>query len=130
MAGTGTMDRGHVADERPELSAETMSPAVRYGLLALTLVAAALTLVTMIAVFVSPAGVYDLGTWGVALIGTLVVLIWVLLIVFGALLENNRRLESARHRGWVVAFALTGPFGLLFYWFMHVWRAPYEPDRG
>ena len=127
MASTGTLDRGRYEEEtRPVLRAETLTPAARYLLLALTLTGAALTAATIIAVAITPHGVFELGTWGVAMIGVLLMLIWLLQLVFGALLENNRALETTSHRAWIFAFVVTGPFGLLAYWLAHVWRAPYE----
>lgn len=122
-AGTMGGDRGA---ERPAISAESMSTGGRYLVLALTLLASALTIATIVAVFVSPAGLFDLGTPGVFAIGVLLALIWLLQLVFGALLENDRSLPADRHRVWMAAFVLTGPVGMIFYWFLHVRRAPHE----
>lgn len=130
MADIGRIDRGHYDEEaRPVLSAQTTSPRMRAGLLALTLLAGALTVVTLVAAISLPSGVLSLGTPGVGMVGLMVVLIAMLLIVFGALLENNRALDLASHRLWIVAFVVAGPFALLAYWVLHVWRAPYETGR-
>jgi hypothetical protein len=138
----GTLDvvtarRGEISGEeparaedlRPELSAESISRGIRLALLVLTFAGAALTVLTMIAVFIRPAGVLDAGAPGAAVIGGIVILVWFLQLTFGALLENNRAVRGSAHAMWIAAFALTGPLGLLLYWFLHVWPARYEPHH-
>lgn len=114
-------------DVRPELSAESLSTATRLSLLALTLLGLALMVTTMVAVFVWREGVFHFGAPGVLMVGGLFAVIWLLQLLFGALLENNDALDRAAHRTWMAVFVLTGPFGLLLYWWLHVWPAPHEP---
>ncbi len=99
---------------------------MRVGLLIMTLLGGALTLVTIATAFAWPEGVFRLGTLGAAIVAGVIALVFLLQLVFGALLENNAGVERASRVAWVLAFVLTGPFGILLYWFVHVWRAPHE----
>lgn len=114
-------------DVRPEFTAESLSRGMRIALLVGALLGAALMVTTMIAVFVWPEGILHLGGVGALAVGGLVILIWMLQLLFGALLENNAALGREAHRAWFLAFVLTGPVGLFFYWWIHVWPAPYQP---
>lgn len=121
-------DRSSGEDVRPELSAESLSTGQRLGLLVLTLLGGATTLLTVVVAVFSPTGALGFfGTPWVAVVGGTVILVWMLLLIFGALLENNRALGAAAHRGWIVAFTLTGPLALLFYWWLHVWPSRHVP---
>jgi hypothetical protein len=117
-------DRPPHEDGRPELRAETLSMAMRVSLLVMTLLGGALTLVTIVTAFAWPEGVFRLGGLGAAVVGSVLALVLLLQLVFGALLENNDEIERPSRIVWIMAFVLTGPFGILLYWFVHVWRAP------
>jgi hypothetical protein len=114
-------------ERRPEMSAESMSPRMRLGLALLVLVASCASGLIAVAATAWPDGILHLGTIAVAGFAALVGLIWMLLLVFGALIENNRALGQRAHGGWLAVIALTGPLGMLAYWAMHVRPARYVP---
>lgn len=122
-----TVPRGD--DDRPVLRIESMGKPARLALLLLTLLGAALTLATIVAAITVPEGVFALGTGGALIVGGALMLIWLLQILFGALLANQPGIGARAYRTWIAAFILMGPFGLALYWFIHIWRAPYEPER-
>ena len=116
-------------DRRAELSAETLTPRMRWALLLFTLLHALLVPLTVLGVVISPFGVLDLGAVGLAWIAGLAALSWGLVVVFGALLENNAALRPAERRAWLVLFFALGPAAWLPYFLFHVGPSRHRPHR-
>jgi hypothetical protein len=117
----------HAGERRPDFAAESMTFWSRLGLLALTLSWSLVIPVAVIAANWDGSSQVVESTIHVALaafagVGAL------LLLVFGALLGNNRAVPRARI-WWAMAIALTGPVGMLGYWIAHVFPARYVPRR-
>jgi len=122
--------RDQVADEeeRPDLSVESFSPAMRIGLLVITMFGVGLLLSMVIAAAVLPNGLLDVNLFLGAYTGGIAVgLGFFLMVIYGGLVGNNRRLGPDAKIVWFMLFASIGPVSLPVYWFMHVWPAAYEP---
>jgi len=114
---------------RPDFVAEALSPPIRIGLLVLELCTAALLFFIVLALGIWPdRGLLAVNEFlGVLTIGAWVGLTFIVLLVYGALLANNPRLEKWERVYWYTLFAIAGPVVLPIYWAIHVWPAPYEP---
>jgi hypothetical protein len=128
---TADEDRDQAAaptDRRPDFCAEAMSPGMRIGILVAALVSAGLVVFVALAQAIWPQGLFSVSPFlAVMTIGMLVGLGFFTLLVFGALLGNNPRVQSEERVIWVASFILLGPFVLPLYWRMHVWPVPYQP---
>ena len=117
------------SDRRPDFCAEALSPGVRLGLLAALLFAVTLLFVSVFAMAIYPNGLLDVSTFlGVFTIGATVALGFFMLLVFGALLGNNPRLNKGERIMWYTLFAIAGPVALPAYWLVEVWPVPFEPS--
>jgi len=117
------------SDRRPDFCAEALSPGVRLGLLATLLFAVTLLFVSVFAMAVFPNGLLDVNTFlGVFTIGATLALGFFMLLVFGALLGNNPRLNKGERILWYTLFAIAGPVALPAYWLVEVWPVPFEPS--
>ncbi|HEX6245389.1 MAG TPA: hypothetical protein VFZ61_30915 [Polyangiales bacterium] len=119
---------------RPDFVAEALSPPIRVGLLAFQLFTEALLFLVVGAMGVWPeSGLLQVNEFfGVMTIGMWIGTTFVVFLVYGALLGNNRHIDKAERIWWYTLFALAGPISLPAYWFKHVWPARYEPviDEG
>lgn len=52
------------------------------------------------------------------------------IMVYAALVVNNRRITTGSKAAWLLAIVGFGPIGIPAYWWVHVWRAPHlrEPS--
>lgn len=117
------------SDRRPDFCAEALSPGVRLGLLAALLFAVTLLFVSVFAMAIYPNGLLDVSTFlGVITIGATLALGFFMLLVFGALLGNNPRLNKGERIMWYTLFAIAGPVALPAYWLVEVWPVPFEPS--
>lgn len=117
------------SDRRPDFCAEALSPGVRLGLLAALLFAVTLLFVSVFAMAIYPNGLLDVSTFlGVFTIGATIALGFFMLLVFGALLGNNPRLNKGERIMWYTLFAIAGPVALPAYWLVEVWPVPFEPS--
>jgi len=115
-------------EERPDLSIEAFSPAMRIGLLVITMFGVALLTAMVVAASVLPNGLLDVNTFLGAYAGGIAVgLGFFLMVIYGGLVGNNRRLDGGAKVVWFILLATIGPVAMPVYWFMHVWPAPYEP---
>jgi adenosylmethionine-8-amino-7-oxononanoate aminotransferase len=102
---------------------------MRLAIAGLTLAATVVTASVVASSMVWAEGFMHFGSFAAPAFATLVGIVWMLCLVFGALLENNRALGRRAHRSWFAALVLTGPLAMLLYWALHVWPAPYVPRR-
>lgn len=115
-------------DRRPYFCAEAMTPRFRTGLLMLTLLAEALLFFVVLTISVAPNGPLDVsGLAGALTVGTMLVLTFLVLVVFGALAGNNAHLSKKARTAWYAAFLFAGPVAIPCYWRIHVRSAPFEP---
>ncbi|MFW6049959.1 MAG: hypothetical protein ACODAU_02225 [Myxococcota bacterium] len=55
-----------------------------------------------------------------------VLLMFLLVLFFGAFVINNRRIPGQHKVGWAASFLLIGPVTIPLYWYIHVWHAPHR----
>ncbi|MFW5875635.1 MAG: hypothetical protein ACOCXM_02745 [Myxococcota bacterium] len=53
-------------------------------------------------------------------------LMFLLVLFFGAFAMNNRRLGGTGKVLWTLGFLLAGPIIIPLYWYIHVWHAPHR----
>jgi len=74
--------------------------------------------------------------WSIATAGTGVamvtlafpVMVLMLMLLYLPAVVNNRRLGSGVQTLWIVGFFTAGLIALPWYWYVHIWKAPYAPD--
>lgn len=113
---------------RAELTAESLTPRMRVGLLLITLLGEGLMLAFAIAAIYYPQGMLDYDPFlAVYLGGILVGMGFFLMVIYGGFVGHNPRLNAGSQMVWFMSFAAIGPIALPAYWFIHVWRAPVKP---
>jgi hypothetical protein len=117
------------SDRRPDFIAEALSPGVRLGLLAALTLAVGSLFASVFAMGIYHDGLLDVNSFfGVMAIGGTLGLGFFMLLVFGALLANNPRLNRGERTMWYLMFGLAGPVALPAYWFLEVWPVPFVPS--
>jgi hypothetical protein len=119
---------------RPDFVAEALSPPIRVGLLLFQLFTEGLLFFVVGGLIVWPeSGLLALNEFfGVLTIGMWVATTFIVFLVYGALLANNRHVDKGERVWWYTLFAIAGPISLPAYWFKQVWPAKYMPviDEG
>lgn len=114
---------------RPDFVAEALSPPIRIGLLLFQLFTEGLLFLVVGGLIVWPeSGLLALNEFfGVLTIGMWIGTTFVVFLVYGALLANNRHVDKGERIWWYTLFAIAGPISLPAYWFKQVWPAQYVP---
>lgn len=124
------VDRTRMLEDelRPDLSAEAFSPRMRIGLFMIVMVGEALMAFIVASTMFWDKGLLDASPFLAAYLGGLwIALGFYLMVIFGALVGNNPRLDGPLKMTWLMSFLVVGPVTIPAYWILHVWPAPYVP---